>query len=360
MSLHSTKTEHLNGYAKHRLPQIRTPNKDFAFQCYTERKQNVPILKDPKIDRFATQKKGLVESKFQSLSFAQIHRPLILVMSEGMHFDAPHHSLVPVEVPAEAPAEVPAEAPAAPVEDARRPRGRGRDQRRPRRGAEEAKEWVPVTKIGRLVKAGKINSIEEIYLFSLPIKEPEIVDKLLPDLKEEVMQVFPVQKQTTAGQRTRFKAFVAVGDCNGHVGLGSKCAKEVAGAIKGAILVAKMSIIPVRRGYWGDNVGKVHTVPVKVTGKCGSVRVRLIPAPRGTGIVASPVMKKLLTLAGIDDVYTSSRGHTRTLGNSIKATIAALRKTYSYFTPDFWHNECNDVIPYQKFTDFLSKGAKTY
>ena len=61
-------------------------------------------------------------------------------MSEGVHFDAPSHFLVPVEVPVEAPAEVPAEAPAAPVEDARRPRGRGRDQRRPRRGAEEAKE----------------------------------------------------------------------------------------------------------------------------------------------------------------------------------------------------------------------------
>ena len=179
-----------------------------------------------------------------------------------------------------------------------------------------------------------------------------------PELKEEVMQVFPVQKQTTAGQRTRFKAFVAVGDCNGHIGLGSKCAKEVAGAIKGAILIAKMSIIPVRRGYWGANAGKVHTVPVKVTGKCGSVRVRLIPAPRGTGIVASPAMKKFITLAGIDDVYTSSRGHTRTLGNSIKACFNALKHTYSYYTPDFWYNECNEQIPYQKFTDFLSKAPK--
>ena len=32
----------------------------------------------------------------------------------------------------------------------------------------------------------------------------------------------PVQKQTRAGQRTRFKAFVAIGDYNGHVGLGVK------------------------------------------------------------------------------------------------------------------------------------------
>merc|ERR1712013_395892 len=92
---------------------------------------------------------------------------------------------------------------------------------------------------------------------------------------------------TRAGQRTRFKAFVAIGDYNGHVGLGVKCAKEVATAICGAIIQAKLSIIPVRRGYWGNKLGKPHTVPVKVTGKCGSVTVRLIPAPRGTSIVAA-------------------------------------------------------------------------
>merc|ERR1719184_581599 len=95
----------------------------------------------------------------------------------------------------------------------------------------------------------------------------------------------PVQKQTRAGQRTRFKAFVAIGDYDGHVGLGVKCSKEVATAIRGAIIQAKLSIIPVRRGYWGNKLGKPHTVPCKVTGKCGSVTVRLIPAPRGTSIV---------------------------------------------------------------------------
>ena len=52
----------------------------------------------------------------------------------------------------------------------------------------------------------------------------------------------PVQKQTSAGQRTRFKAYVAVGDSNGHVGLGQKCAKEVANAIRAAITVAKLNV----------------------------------------------------------------------------------------------------------------------
>ena len=39
----------------------------------------------------------------------------------------------------------------------------------------------------------------------------------------------------------------AIGDYNGHVGLGVKCSKEVATAIRGAIILAKLSIVPVRR-----------------------------------------------------------------------------------------------------------------
>merc|ERR1712173_490137 len=70
-------------------------------------------------------------------------------------------------------------------------------------------------------------------------------------LKDEVLKVKPVQKQTRAGQRTRFKATVVVGDSAGHVGLGVKCSKEVANAIRAAIILAKLSVIPIRRGYWG-------------------------------------------------------------------------------------------------------------
>jgi len=155
-------------------------------------------------------------------------------------------------------------------------------------------------------------------------------------LKDDVMKIFPVQKQTSAGQRTRFKAFVAVGDADGHVGLGVKCAREVAIAIQGAIVAAKLSVIPIRRGFWGNKIGSPHTVPCKLTGKCGSVRMRLIPAPKGTGIVAAIAPKKILNMAGIEDCYTASRGKTRTMGNFIKATYIALQKSYGFLTPDFW------------------------
>jgi len=213
-----------------------------------------------------------------------------------------------------------------------------------------------VTKLGRLVKEGKINALEDIYVFSLPIKEYQIVDHFLGDaLKDEVMKITPVQKQTRAGQRTRFKAFVVVGDQNGHVGLGVKCAKEVATAIRGAIIAAKLSVVPVRRGYWGLKIGDPHTVPCKVTGHCGSVSFRLLPAPRGTGLVAAVAPKKVLTFAGIQDVYTSSTGQTRTLGNFVKAAYDALAKTYTYLTPDLWAETVFKKTPYQEFTDFLSE-----
>ena len=69
------------------------------------------------------------------------------------------------------------------------------------------------------------------------------------------MKIMPVQKQTKAGQRTRFKAFVVIGDGDGHIGLGVKASKDVQGAIKGAIVDAKLNVIPVRRGYYMNKIG---------------------------------------------------------------------------------------------------------
>jgi len=244
--------------------------------------------------------------------------------------------------------------------DRRGRRGR-RGPRHPRRTvADELKEWVPVTKLGRLVKDGKILSLEDMYLHSLPIKEYQIIDFFYQDahesrvLKDDVMKIMPVQKQTRAGQRTRFKAFVAVGDGSGHVGLGVKCAKEVATAIRGAIIAAKLSLIPIRRGYWGNKLGDPHTVPMKVSGKCGSVRVRLVPAPRGTLVVGAPTSKKLLAFAGVKDCFTASKGSTKTRGNFMKALFDALSKTYGYLTPDLWQETTFTKSPFQDYSDYLA------
>ncbi|CAG9310038.1 unnamed protein product [Blepharisma stoltei] len=245
--------------------------------------------------------------------------------------------------------------------------GRGKPERRqgdrpPRRGdaPKEKEAWTPLTKLGRLVKAGKLKKIEEIFLHSIPIKETEIVEHFLGDkLKEELMRIKPVQKQTQAGQRTRFQACVIVGDLDGHIGIGMKVAKEAPTAIKGAAQLAKLNIVPVRRGYWGNKIGNPHTIAMKVTGKCGSVRMRLVPAPRGTGIVAPPVAKKILNLAGVGDVYTSTAGKTRSTYNFVRATYDALSKTFEFLTPDQWKPTYFLKTPFDEHQDFLrSQGAE--
>ncbi|XP_033085297.1 40S ribosomal protein S2-like [Trachypithecus francoisi] len=223
-------------------------------------------------------------------------------------------------------------------------------------GKAKYKEWMTVTKLDHLVKDMKIKSLEEIYLFSLPIKESEIID-FFPGatLKDKVLKIRLVQKKTHASQRTRFMAFVATGDYNGHVSLSVKCSKEVVTAIHGAIILTKLSIVPGCRGYWGNKISKPHTLPCKVTGCCGSVLVFLIPVPRGTGIVLAPVPKKLLMMTGIDDYYISARGCTATLGNFAKATFDAISKTYSYLSPNPWKETIFTKSPYQAYTDHFVK-----
>lgn len=244
--------------------------------------------------------------------------------------------------------------------------GRRGGDRRGRRGAprggrrDEKEAWVPCTKLGRLVKDKKIKSLDDIFLFSLPIKEAQIIDYFLGDnkLKDEVMKISPVQKASSAGQQTRFKAWIVCGDGNGHVGVGVRCSKEAAGAIRGAIISAKLNIIPVRRGFWGSKFGAPHTVPCKISGKCGSVLFRCIPAPRGTGLVASKTPKKVLTLAGIQDCYTASAGSTCTVGNYVFAVYYALAKTYTYLTPEFWSASEYTATPYEAFSSHLKSSKK--
>ncbi len=199
-------------------------------------------------------------------------------------------------------------------------------------------EWEPVTKVGRQVKAGEITSLEDLFQLALPIKEPEIIDLLLPDLQEEVIDINLVQKQTDAGEKSRFKATVIVGNENGFVGIGESKAPEIGPAIRKAILRAKLNLISVRRGCgsWECGCQDPHSVPFQVNGKTGSVRVMLLPAPKGVGLVTADTIKVVLRLAGIHDVWSRTRGHTRTTLNFAQSVFNALKETNQIMTPQDW------------------------
>ncbi|RJS85853.1 30S ribosomal protein S5 [Candidatus Bathyarchaeota archaeon] len=211
--------------------------------------------------------------------------------------------------------------------------GEREDQR-----SEKLEEWTPRTRLGRLVLEGKISSIEEIFAEGMRIREPEIVDMLLPDLQEEVIHIGIVQKQTDAGEKTRFKAIVVVGNGNGYVGIGSGKADQVRTTIEKAASEARLNVTMVRRGCgsWECGCGQPHSLPFETIGKSGSVVIKIIPGPRGLGLVASEVAKVILRLAGIKDCWTKSYGQTRTVPSFAYAVYNALKRTYEIVTPMDW------------------------
>ena len=215
-------------------------------------------------------------------------------------------------------------------------RGRRRDRRE--ESHSNLEQWVPRTRLGKMIQEGRITSIEEVFMAGLQVREAQIVDALIPDLQEEVININLVQKQTDAGEKSRFKAVVAVGNRDGYIGLGSGKASQVRNAIEKAATDARLKLVPVRRGCgsWECDCGRPHSIPFQIEGKTGGVRVVFVPGPRGLGLVVSEVSKVILGLAGVKDVWTRSYGSTRTIPSFAYAVFDALKQTYSLITPTDW------------------------
>lgn len=202
-------------------------------------------------------------------------------------------------------------------------------------------EWVPKTELGRKVKNKEITHIDEILDKGLRILEPEIVDTLL-DLESDLIligqskgkfgggqrRVFrQTQKKTREGNKPKFATYAVVGNKDGYVGLGFGKSKETIPAREKAIRNAKLNILRIRRGTgsWEDAANDPHSIPFSVEGKCGSVWLKLMPAPKGKGLIAEKEVAKILSLAGIKNVWSKSLGQTKNKINMIKALHAALK-----------------------------------
>jgi len=205
--------------------------------------------------------------------------------------------------------------------------------------------FEPKSMLGHLVKGKKVQSFSRIHMDSLKIREWEAGMSLLgPEIKQVKSHQKSVQRQTRSGQTTKLKSIVCVGNNKNVIGVGVASARESPLSVTQATQDACRNLVPVKHGYYDvptSNTQPMNTVPCKVTGKCGSVIVKLLPANSGRGIVANTTLKPLIEMAGIKDVYVKSNGHTATRENHVKACLDALSKTYEFYSKNEWQLKNN-------------------
>ncbi|MDD3993954.1 MAG: 30S ribosomal protein S5 [Candidatus Nanoarchaeia archaeon] len=223
------------------------------------------------------------------------------------------------------------------------PEEKARQQRYNREEIEKIESWVPKTLLGKEVRTGKIKNINEIFDKGRKILEPEIVDILIPNLIKDVLFVGQAKGKFGGGKRRAFRqtqkvskegtsltfgVMAVVGDGNGHVGIGYGRASETLPAKEKALRKAKLNLIKIPRGCasYDCSCNDPHSIPISIEGKCSSVKIKLIPAPQGTGLVVSNEIKKIMKAAGIKDIYSKSSGKVRTTFNTAKACMKALNK----------------------------------
>ncbi|MEW5955698.1 MAG: 30S ribosomal protein S5 [Candidatus Micrarchaeota archaeon] len=191
---------------------------------------------------------------------------------------------------------------------------------------ETQRAWTPRTELGRRVAAGEVTSIQQVLQSGGRILEPEIVDVLLPDLKEEVLEVSNTQRMTACGRKMQMRAVVVMGNRNGAIAVGVGKAPETRDAVAEAIRDAKKHVTLVRLGCgsWECGCGTAHSITQEAHGKNGTTEITIKPAPRGVGIVTGEVARKVLELVGVKDAWTFAKGRTRNKLSMSLATIDAL------------------------------------
>ncbi|MEW6722484.1 MAG: 30S ribosomal protein S5 [Candidatus Micrarchaeota archaeon] len=185
--------------------------------------------------------------------------------------------------------------------------------------------WEPKTSLGIKVKSGEVTTLEEVLESGKPVLEPELVDALLPDMESENLQIKTTQRVTDSGKRIKFRVVTVIGDRKGHVGLGVGKSDELKPAMDYAIRDAKKHMIAIKTGCgsWECKCSLHHSVVSKTVGKEGSTVVTLKPAPRGLGLAANDVVKKVLQMAGVKDVWSQAQGGANVYNMAV-ATMKAL------------------------------------
>ena len=140
------------------------------------------------------------------------------------------------------------------------------------------------------------------------------------EFKEKLVAVNRVSKTVKGGRNMRFSALMVVGDENGRVGCGMGKAVEIPEAIRKGCEDAKKQMINVPMAG--------TTIPHVVTGVFGTARVKMMPAPEGTGVIAGGPVRDVLDACGIKNIVTKSIGSNNKI-NVVRATIEGLKQMRS-------------------------------
>ena len=140
------------------------------------------------------------------------------------------------------------------------------------------------------------------------------------EFKEKLVAVNRVSKTVKGGRNMRFSALMVVGDEKGRVGCGMGKAVEIPEAIRKGTEDAKKQMITVPLNG--------TTIPHEVVGVFGTARVKMMPAPEGTGVIAGGPVRAVLEAVGIKNIVTKSIGSNNKI-NMVRATLAGLAQLRS-------------------------------
>ena len=135
------------------------------------------------------------------------------------------------------------------------------------------------------------------------------------ECNEKLVAVNRVSKTVKGGRNMRFSALMVVGDEKGRVGCGMGKAVEIPEAIRKGLEAAKKTMITVPLNG--------TTIPHEVVGVFGTGKVKMLPAPEGTGVIAGGPVRAVLEACGIKDIVTKSIGSNNKI-NMVRATLAGL------------------------------------
>ncbi len=140
------------------------------------------------------------------------------------------------------------------------------------------------------------------------------------EFNEKLVAVNRVSKTVKGGRNMRFSALMVVGDEKGRVGCGMGKAVEIPEAIRKGLEAAKKTMITVPLNG--------TTIPHEVVGVFGTGKVKMLPAPEGTGVIAGGPVRAVLEACGIKDIVTKSIGSNNKI-NMVRATLAGLAQLRS-------------------------------